>query len=410
MNTKTDRQNRERLEYLDGLRGIAAVIVLLHHMVLSFYPQLADGSQHYFHGNWPLAPVMLAWGGNLCVCIFFLLSGFVLVPATLHAKSYLLTQFTRRLIRLVPPVLAASLIGYALWSLGLMRNAEATTVGASGWLGQFFRGPHSIFELVWDAIRMPFVPVESRYDPVLWTMHVEYVGSFGIIAAYVLLHSKLLRTIVLLGALALTYGTYYSDFIVGALLADYNLRERGMALGVGGRRVLIALFTVLFILFGVYSWSAGIGSPWHWADAFVDHFIDDYTQAHMLAAMFLLPVLLWCQPLQALLSRTIPLALGRQSFSIYLIHLPLIGSLVCWIFLWAEPRFGYAPSFWLGAVILLAVTYAIALFFTRYIDAPTTNLSRRVGKAMDAFFARNLEGHFSVGKRWLPHVPPGPGN
>jgi peptidoglycan/LPS O-acetylase OafA/YrhL len=398
MEKMAEGQSRERLEYLDGLRGIAAVIVLLHHMVLSFYPQLADGSQHYFPGDWPLAPVMLAWGGNLCVCIFFLLSGFVLVPATLHAKSYLLTQFTRRLIRLVPPVIAASLIGYALWSLGLMRNTQATSVGASGWLGQFFQGPHSILELVWDAIRMPFVPVESRYDPVLWTMHVEYVGSFGIIAAYVLLHHKLLRTLALLVALALTYGTYYSDFIVGALLADYTLRERGMALPAPLRRGLVALFTALFILFGAYSWSAGVGSPWHWADAFVDHFITDYTQAHMLAAMFLLPVLLWCGPLQTLLNRPIPLALGRQSFSIYLIHLPLIGSLVCWIFLQAEPQLGYAPSFWLCAAILLAVTYAIALLFTRFIDAPTTNLSRRVGKAMDAFFQRTLTGRFSIGK------------
>ena len=403
-------QARERLEYLDGLRGVAAVIVLLHHMVLSFYPQLADGSQHYFHGDWPLAPVMLAWGGNLCVCIFFLLSGFVLVPATLHARSYLLTQFARRLIRLVPPVLAASLLGYALWSLGLMRNTAATTVGASGWLGQFFQGSPSMPELLWDALRMPFVPVESRYDPVLWTMHVEYVGSFGIIAAYVLLHRRLWRTIFLLAVLALTYGTYYSDFIVGALLADYNLRQRGLALSTPLRRGLIALFAALFLLCGAYSWSAGAESPWHWADAAVDHFINDYTQAHMLAAMFLLPVLLWCRPLQSLLSRRIPLALGRQSFSIYLVHLPLIGSLVCWIFLWAEPRLGYAGGFWLAAAILLAATYAIALAFTRFIDVPTTNLSRRAGKAMDAFFQRNLESHFSVGKRWLPHVPPGPGN
>ena len=368
-----------------------AVIVLLHHMVLSFYPQLADGSQHYFHGDLPLAPVMLAWGGNLCVCIFFLLSGFVLVPATLHAKSYLATQFARRLIRLVPPVLAASLLGYALWSLGLMRNAVATAVGGSGWLGQFFQGEPGILAVLWDAIRMPFVPVESRYDPVLWTMHVEYVGSFGIIAAYVLLHHKLVRTLALLAVLGLTYGTYYSDFIVGALLADYNLRERGMALPITQRRALIALFTALFILFGAYSWSGGPGSPWHWADALVDPFIGDYTGAHMLAAMFLLPVLLWCRPLQAVLGGKIPLALGRQSFSIYLVHLPLLGSLACFSFIHTVPALGYAPAFWLAAAILFAATYAVALLFTRFIDAPTTTLSRQAGKRLDAFFARNLK-------------------
>ncbi len=401
---------RERLEYLDGLRGIAAVIVLMHHMVLSFYPQLADGSQHYVHGDWPLAPVMLAWGGNLCVCIFFLLSGFVLVPATLHARSYLLTQFTRRLIRLVPPVLAASFLGYALWSLGLMCNAAVAPISNSGWLGQFFQGAPSLLELLWDAIRMPFVPTESRYDPVLWTMHVEYVGSFGIIAVYVLLHNKPVRTLVLLAGLALTYGTYYSDFIAGALLADYNLKERGMALPAFWRNGLIGLFAALFVLFGAYSWSAGTGTPWNWADAFVEHFIADYTQAHMLAAVFLLPVLLWCRPLQSLLSRKIPLALGRQSFSIYLVHLPLLGSLASFAFLRLYPRTGFTLAFWLAAAILLAVTYAVALLFTRCIDAPTTTLSRQVGKRMDAFFQRNLEARFSVVKSWLHRVPPGPGN
>ena len=402
---------RERLEYLDGLRGIAALIVLLHHMMLSFYPQLTDGSQHYFHSDWPLAPVMLAWAGNLCVCIFFLLSGFVLVPATLHANSYLLTQFARRLIRLVPPVLAASLLGYGLWCLGLMHNAEvAPLTGSQGWLGLFFQGQPSLLAVLWDAVRMPFVPVESRYDPVLWTMHVEYIGSFGIIAVYVLVHNKLARTLLLLGGLLLTYGTYYSDFIIGALLADHSLRERGLALPVAWRRGLSVVFAVLFLLFGAYSWSGGQGTPWSWADTFVNLFIADYTQAHMLAAAFLLPVLLWCAPLQNLLSRRIPLALGRQSFSIYLVHLPLLGSLACFVFLAIHASLGYLPSFGLCALLLLAATYGVALLFTKFIDGPTTSFSRQAGKYLDAFFARNLEGRFSVGKRWHPHVPPGPDN
>ncbi|WP_368259248.1 acyltransferase family protein, partial [Blautia wexlerae] len=79
---------RFRLRSLDGLRGLAAVIVLVHHALLVI-PALAAP----YYGQtvqpglpWLLVhtPLHLLWAGTEAVYLFFILSGLVL---TLAARS-----------------------------------------------------------------------------------------------------------------------------------------------------------------------------------------------------------------------------------------------------------------------------------------------------------------------------------
>ena len=326
---------------------------------------------HYFDaaGHWPMAPVMLGWGGNLCVCIFFALSGYVLVPMTLHSTSTLISQLIRRLVRLGIPVFGAILFAYLLWRFGLMTNqAVAPLSGSQGWLGLFYDGTPSFIHALRETIVMPFVPVESKFDPVLWTMHVEYVGSFGVLALYTLIKSRCWRLSLALLIFALTYGTYYCDFAAGALLADLDIRERAKGFTPIQHRLVTTLLLMLFIIFGAYSWSGGPDQPWHWLDSFVNLFVGDYTQAHMLAAIFLLPVLLISVTAKNMFSSKPILELGRQSFSIYLLHLPLVCSLGGFVFLWAAPRTNYLIAFLATAAVIYVTTYLLAMAFTRYVD------------------------------------------
>lgn len=390
---QSNQQPRERLEYLDGLRGVAALIVILHHLFLAFYPQLTNGSLHYFDaaGRVPMAPVMMAWGGNLCVCIFFALSGYVLVPMTLHSQSYLVSQVIRRLVRLGIPVLGAILFAYVIWKLGLPTNHQvASLTGSEGWLGLFYQGAPSLYGVLRETVLMPFQPIDSQYDPVLWTMHVEYVGSFGVLAMYCLIKARRLRIPLVLAVFALTYGTYYCDFAAGALIADLDIRERCKNLSPVRHRVMITILLILFIIFGAYSWSSGAGAPWFALDSIVNPFIGDYTQAHMLAAIFLLPVLLISVTAKNMFSSRPILELGRQSFSIYLLHLPLICSLGGFVFMHIAPSTSYLAAFLATAATIYIVTYGIAVLFTRYVDGPATRLSRYIGKALDSKLAGTL--------------------
>src|ERR1700723_4511178 len=88
---------------LDGLRGVASLMVVIFH---TFEP--------FSHGN-PLKQIMNH--GYLAVDFFFLLSGFVIAYAYDDRWSRM-TQwefYKRRLIRLQPMVIMGSLIGAALF-------------------------------------------------------------------------------------------------------------------------------------------------------------------------------------------------------------------------------------------------------------------------------------------------------
>lgn len=83
----------QRLSSLDGLRGIAAVVVLIHHALLTL-PQLADA---YYDMDglseislaWILTytPLHVFWAGAEAVSLFFILSGIVLTLPVLRARG-----------------------------------------------------------------------------------------------------------------------------------------------------------------------------------------------------------------------------------------------------------------------------------------------------------------------------------
>lgn len=112
-----------RLRELDGLRGLAALIVLFYHISLT-YPSLAV--PYYAQPvEGPLAfaltytPLHLLRDGRMAVYIFFVLSGLVLaLPVLARGRAYpWLAYYPQRLIRLYLPVWAAVALGVALIAL-----------------------------------------------------------------------------------------------------------------------------------------------------------------------------------------------------------------------------------------------------------------------------------------------------
>src|SRR5690606_12773670 len=76
--TVSDNNNVNKLGELEALRGIASVIVLVHHALLGFAPGLhgllQPDSPHALFGT----PAFSLINGGAAVVLFFVLSGFVL--------------------------------------------------------------------------------------------------------------------------------------------------------------------------------------------------------------------------------------------------------------------------------------------------------------------------------------------
>src|SRR4051812_4008381 len=109
------KKGQGRFAELEGLRGVAAIMVVLYHFLLAFYSLAFLGigngyevAQHMrlednLYGN----PIMAFLSGSFAVAIFFVLSGFVLSIGFFATKKHEILQklAAKRYLRLMLPAL-----------------------------------------------------------------------------------------------------------------------------------------------------------------------------------------------------------------------------------------------------------------------------------------------------------------
>lgn len=162
--------SKARYEILDGLRGVAALMVVIFHCFETYNPVF--GTQIINHGY-------------LAVDFFFLLSGFVIGYAyddrwdKMSCKSF----FKRRLVRLHPMVIAGTVIGAALFFFGEYEGFPLISK-CSGWMFAlcFVMGIFMIPAGPGLDIR-GWAETNSLNGP-NWSLTYEYIGN--ILYAFVL--------------------------------------------------------------------------------------------------------------------------------------------------------------------------------------------------------------------------------
>ncbi len=146
-----------RFEFLDGLRGIAALLVTLLH----FYHLIDERSTASF----PLFIDYLFKNGNFGVQIFFVLSGFVIAYSIRHewiSFSFIMRFFIRRSIRLDPPYWIALTLLTGLMLLGPFL---------------FNQGIHyvpSFTVFIFNALYLSNIMEVATILPVAWTLCLEF--------------------------------------------------------------------------------------------------------------------------------------------------------------------------------------------------------------------------------------------
>mgnify|MGYP003609638691 FL=1 len=126
-----------RIQYLDGLRGVAIILVVLFH-AFARWPNLTPYGDEY-------AGFFITQYGWVGVELFFIISGFVIFM-TLEKSSNIMVFMYKRWLRLFPAMLIASVFIYITAPFFYERPAGQPT-----WLslipGLTFINP-SIFKLI----------------------------------------------------------------------------------------------------------------------------------------------------------------------------------------------------------------------------------------------------------------------
>lgn len=328
----SDPRTREpgRLAALDGLRGVAAVVVLLHHTFLlnPFWPggptakPAPTGSWLWWLNYTPLKPFTAGWES---VMLFFVLSGVVLTLPVLGRRGFdWIAYYPRRIVRLMLPVFGSVLLAAML----VMAIPQISTQPAKSWFSR-----SSTPNFGWGDIVQAFDVLggDGQINNPLWSLRWELLFSL-LLPVFVALAVLLRRwwigcfagvgVVVWLGVYSGSgAATYLPVFFLGALLATrLDDLQRGIA-SINAGRMRHLVWAGLFgfaVLMMVASW---LTSPLLQGAREVTNVLRALAP---LAAVLLVICAMGWSPLRRALGWAPTQALGKISFSLYLVHVPVL--------------------------------------------------------------------------------------
>jgi peptidoglycan/LPS O-acetylase OafA/YrhL len=368
-----------KFAFLDGLRGLAAVIVVIDHFAISFFQRATDASIKLAHV--PLlenailqTPLHILVSGNFAVCIFFVLSGFVLSAKFFATRDRRVVAASawRRYIRLELPIFASVLLSFLLMMSPLLYNQAAASVTGSSWLRDLWTIAPSLPDALYHATIGVFIDAKSQYNTVLWTMQVELVGSFLVFALLFAVGRWRYRFWVYTALTVVLFHSYLLCFVAGVALCDWRT-NRSTKLQLA-KRSWIPLLTIS-LLAGAVPVGLLAGTWFSVLPEWIGYGMDVPTRMHILGAILLVFVLIATPKLQQVLAVRPFRYLGRVSFGLYLTHLLVMGALSCWLFVLLEPLLGYLPAFTVTFAVSAAAMWVVAHYFTRFVDEPAIKLS-----------------------------------
>src|ERR1700688_1803199 len=147
------RESVPRIAYLESIRGLAALQVLLLHFFAAFAPDLVNALPAgatvagYIH----LSPLYFLYDGYSAVYIFFALSGYVLTRSFERHLAQPSSQILARAIRLGLPAIAATLVAAAAMLMFGKPNVPAGDLSGSAWVASPWNNDGSLLSTVRDG-------------------------------------------------------------------------------------------------------------------------------------------------------------------------------------------------------------------------------------------------------------------
>ncbi len=364
----------QRLRFLDGVRGWAAVVVLLYHIFIDGLPANSFMADRALWGK------VFFLNGTLAVCVFFVVSGFSLSVRYLETGDggALARIAAGRYLRLALPIFAICAITHALLLLGMIPPVAQRPSP----LDLFVAFTPTIKGLLTFSLLNVFVSysVAETYDPPLWTMSYEFFGSFMVLAIVAIMRSWRLRTWTL-GALIVALAacqSFFALFVAGILIASLLPQfDRWKSANLAGAGLAVA---GLFLILLPHAW---------------------FGLVYVAGVTCLTSGVTLCTPVRRLFENKLSDFLGWISFPLYLVQTAVIYSFSL-RGLDVLASFGFEPS--AQRWIVGAATVPVAIFFA-IVFCPVNDmavmLSRRFGAAFLTLY-KQLTWYFAPKTRPTP--------
>jgi peptidoglycan/LPS O-acetylase OafA/YrhL len=347
------------LDFLDGLRAIAALLVVTHHAWLQSWPY------NLYPGMHPVGAVAALTGwlafGKIAVTAFIVISGYCLMLPLVRSQKELNVRsfFIRRCRRILPPYYAALIITLILDFAFLKQNTRTEydagyPITLAGFLSHVFlvqnftASPFQISGPLWSiAVEFQiylffplFIAIYRKYG-IYWTL--AFTSVLGYSASLFLSYRGLENS----------YAHYIAMFGFGMAAADVGFRLRASAKRKAVWVCYLALPAILFIGLGAHR---ELGSSKLVTDGLVGVFV---------GAILMIATMVPSGAMAKSFSlRPLP-SIGTVSYSLYLIHFPLqqlLWQTIVRPFGWSKPATFVLMSTIGTAVILVGASGFFYLF------------------------------------------------
>ena len=206
-------------------------------------------------------------------------------------------------------------------------------------------------------------------------MQLEFFGSFLVFAFLALFGKVRNRWVVYIALITLFWNTYYLAFILGMALCDLGVNRPNLKYS--RLTLLMSLLTGLVLgavpLFGsTPTFYSGLSIPFLPAANLL-------VLPHVIGAALVLFAVVSSQSLQRGLSTRPMRYLGKISFSMYLVHVLVIGSLTGGILVWLAPHYSYFHALLIALVLSVPVILVVSHLFAKCIDGPSVRLAAKIG-------------------------------
>ena len=290
-----------RIEYLDAIRGIAAMMVVVYH-----FNGWKWANEKIFHF------ACFIFNGVDAVSFFFVLSGFVLSYKYLHSSTELdIKRFTfKRVLRLYPAFIITLLLNFLYYERKGLDMSYLTDIFVT-------------FESdIWKALVM--VRGVHKYYVPGWTLGVEMALSL-LMPIFIVAAKKDIKLIWWFVPLSLIMGPQYINgfalhFCLGILLAHYYPAIK--AFKFRESKYFRFRWLIVLLVFGLYNLRyiakfVDLGNLYYKFEGFVG--LDFYHYSAVASAAILMFVMNY-KKAQDLLNHKFLKFIGKISYSIYLVH------------------------------------------------------------------------------------------
>jgi len=361
------------MEFLDSIRGLAALAVLLGHSLIFVWPASVGRVI-----SWPFVNMIV--DGHAAVLMFFVLSGFVLTrpyflevagqpPRQMHVPTFYLRRFTR----IWMPWLAV--FGLSALAQVTIFHPWKTIPPLNSWYGWFWQAP-----LTWKNFFLQCVFRQHAADVQLmvqdWSLGVELKAS-ALLPCLIYAARKFTpwSLLVISGLLViwLPTGHYYTAFIFGVWLAHgaegvvRRLKPRPLSDKIGLLVAGLLLYEASHFFTETLGWRIGSKYP---------------LLATGMGCALILLASLSSRRIQAVLNLSPLVFLGKISYSVYLLQFIII---LCLLPPWIHclNLIGMEKPVWLlplSLIFSVGVTVGLSALSYRYIETPCIELGQWLSK------------------------------